>query len=318
MTRAACVRTDAVRVAAVALVLAAVAAWGCGRAKREPAAAAPPPIASARVGTLRVGLPTPRRGNLLFACDPNERRAPHLGSATYAAGLVQPSGPCWLRTPGAAADSAGLFAPDTLIVSTFSDATDEEIALERGDLDVAVFWPGEVSARMRTDERFRDPELGIRERGLLVCLKSAADSLNPPRTDMEVLNREAFGGDLLPWSELVPGTPDGPAARYTVDPALPGASHLERILARIPSAGATRTMTLKYLDMPASVFKTPVPEAGSDLRRVYCPLFVIRCAVLAVPGARAAVRRIGADAFAQLAPPSTGTDEWDPVRAPDR
>jgi hypothetical protein len=300
---------DAVRVAAGAvLLLTALAAPGCGRAKREPAVPPAPPAAVARVGTLRVGLP--KRGNLLFNSDGPV--APHLGLASYTAGYFAGS---WLRVTQPASDSAGDPAPDTLFVSSFQDATDEEIALERGDLDVAVFWPGEVSARMRADERFRDPELGLRERGVLAFLKSAADSLNPPRADMEVLNREAFGGDLLPWSE--PDSVDGPPAHYAFDPYLPGARHLERILARIPSAGATRTVTLKYLDIPVSAFKTPVADASPTLRdlvSIYRPLFVVRCAVLARPGARAAVRRIGADAFAQLAPRDAGHDQWDSVR----
>ena len=305
---------DAVRASAVvALLMTALAPAGCSRAKHEPATVAPPPAAVARVGTLRVGLPSPRRGNLLFNCDPTQRIEPRLSSASYTVDSPDPSGRRWLRVSGAAEDLASSLAPDTLIVTTFAEATDEEIALERGDIDVGVFWPGEVSARMRTDERFRDPELGTRERGLVVCPKSAADSLSPPRADMEVLNREAFGGDLLPWSDLVPDSADGPPARYTVDPDMPGAKHLERILARIPSAGATRTMTLKYLDVPASTFKTPVSDPNARAS-VYRPLFVVRCAVLATPGARAEVRRIGGDAFAQLAPRAAAPQSLDSVR----
>lgn len=39
--------------------------------------------------------------------------------------------------------------PDTLEISSFDESADEEIALERGELDIAVFWPGELSRHMR-------------------------------------------------------------------------------------------------------------------------------------------------------------------------
>src|SRR5207244_7013105 len=114
---------------------------------------------------------------------------------------------------------------------------------------------------MRFDERFRDPELGLRSVGVLACVAGAGDTSGVPRADMELLNREAFGGDLLPWSELEPGPGEGPspgsapsvaAARYVVDPTVPGARQLERILARVPRSGATRTLRLIYLDQPVA------------------------------------------------------------------
>jgi hypothetical protein len=296
-----------------------MAGAGCSVPMRRQAGMPPPPADVQRVGTLRVGLPSPRRGNLLFTCDapPNLHPVPHIGSTSYVSDSLDPTGRRWLRVAEATADPAGALAPDTLVVHAFGDATDEEIALERGELDVAVFWPGELSARMRADERFRDPQLGVLDKGVLAYERTAADSLAPPRADMEVLNREAFGGDLLPWSELVPDSVDGPLARYTVSPYLPGAEHLERILRRIPSAGATRTLTLNYLDVPWSVFKTPLPDVNSSLGSLvsaYRPLFLVRCMVVAHPSARAAVRRIGADVFARLAPRAARPDAWDSVR----
>jgi len=47
--------------------------------------------------------------------------------------------------------------PDTLIVQPFADAADQEIALERGEIDVGVFRAGELSAHMREHPRYRDP-----------------------------------------------------------------------------------------------------------------------------------------------------------------
>ena len=303
MTRARCVRSDAVRAAAGATLLTALAGAGCSAPLRQPPGMPPPPAYVQRVATLRVGLPSPRRGNLLFTCDA-PLSPPRIGSAAYAADSLDGSGRRWLRVPAAATDSAGALAPDTLEVRAFEDATDEEIAVERGELDVAVFWPGELSARMRADARYRDPELGLRSRGVLACVAGAGDTLGAPRPDMEVLNREAFAGDLMPWGDLEPGTGAGAAARYAVDATVPGAKHLERILARIPGAGATRTLKLVYLDQPVAG-----GDAANNTWRTpgVTPLFAVRCAVLVTARAREGVRTIGAHAFAELAPCAAGT-----------
>jgi hypothetical protein len=295
---------DAVRVAAgAALLLTVLEVSGCGRAKHGPSAAPPPPsTAVARFGTLRIGLPSPRRGNLLFTCDA-PATAPRIGSASYAADSLDATGRRWLRTPQADADSAGALAPDTLVVRAFEDATDEEIALERGELDAAVFWPGELSARMRSDPRFRDPEMGLRSRGVLACVAAAGDTLAAPRADLEVLNREAFAGDLLPWSELEPGRAEGSPARYVVDLTVPGAKHLERILARLPTAGVTRTLKLVDLDQPVVAGDAAL---GGWRTPGVMPVFAVRCVVLA-GSRRDAVRAIGAQRLAELAPCATGT-----------
>ena len=303
---------DAVRVAAgAALLLTALEVLGCGRAKHAPEAPPPPPaMAAARVATMRIGLPSTRRGNVLFDCV-GKATAPHMGSAMYAPDSLDPTGRRWLRVQMATPDSAGALAPDTLVVRAFEDATDEEIAFERGDVDVAVFWPGELSARMRFDARFRDPELGLRSRGVLACVAGAGDTLGAPRADMEVLNREAFGGDLMPWSDLEPAPADSPPARYTVDPALPGAKHLERILARIPSAGVTRTLKLVYLDQPVAAGDAAM---GAWRTPGVTPLFAVRCAVLVAARSRDGVRAIGAHAFAELAPRAFKDPQaWDSI-----
>src|SRR5262249_41767135 len=290
MTREGCVRMDAARVSAVfALLLTALASENCGRAKREPAAPPPPPASLVRVGTLRVGLPAPKRGNLLFNCFA-PATAPRIGSATYLQDSLAASGWRWRRQPQPPAAPAGALAPDTLIVRAFEDATDEEIAFERGELDAAVFWPGELSARMRTDPRYGGPELGVRARGVLVCWSSTGDTLGAPRADMELLNREAFAGDLLPWSERHPGVDDGPPARYVVN-GPPADQHLQHILARIPHAGITRTLQLLFEDVPMRAYGSPVR-----------PLFLVRCAVLVKPEKRNDVQAIGAGVFADLAP----------------
>jgi hypothetical protein len=156
---------------------------------------------------------------------------------------------------------------------------------------------------MRSDPRFRDPELGLRSRGVLACVAAAGDTLAAPRADMEVLNREAFGGDLLPWSELEPGPAEGSPARYVVDLTVPGAKHLERILARLPTAGVTRTLKLVYLDQPVVAGDAAM---GGWRTPGVMPVFAVRCVVLA-GSRRDAVRAIGVRAFAELAPCATGT-----------
>lgn len=308
MTRARCVQTDAAAATVLAL-LTAIACAGCGAPEPQPIAASPPPLPLARVATLLVGLPAAGRSSLLFTCDAPPS-APRIGSATYAADLSDPDGRRWLRLAGEPSDSAGALAPDTLLVRAFDDAIDEEIALERGEVDVAVFWPGEVSARMRADARFREPELGLRARGALACVRAPGDTLGAPNPDMEMLNREAFAGDLLPWSELNPAPDDGPWARYTVDPTLPGARQLERILGRIRRAGVMRTLKLVYVDMPVALPSSDVqlpleypPHSGTSI----LGLFALRCPVLARAEGRAAVRLIGAHTFAELAPCASGT-----------
>jgi len=307
-------------IAVAALLLTALACAGCGGARRSPAHTPVPPAppAPARIATLRVGLPAPRRANLLFTCGAPPGAA-GIGSAVYAPDSLDAGGHRWLRLQQAATDSIGALAPDTLLLRAFEDATDEEIAFERGELDAAVFWPGELSARMRSDARFRDPELGLRRVGVLACVAGAGDTSGVPRADMELLNREAFGGDLLPWSELEPGAgavsdpetaPGAAAARYVVDATVPGARQIERILARVPRSGATRMLKLVYLDQPVAAGGVPVqgtsPAAAWRTPGV-TPVFALRCPVLVGSRARDGVRAIGAGAFAELAPCAGGT-----------
>ena len=308
MTREGCVRSDAVRAVVAAMLLTAIAGAGCGSRAPRPAVSSPPPVAVPdagpvlpRVATLRVGLPSPRRANLLFTCGA-PLATPRIGSAAYARDPLDDTGRRWLRVPeanGAAQDSAGAFAPDTLLVRAYEDATDEEIAFERGELDAAVFWPGELSARMRSDARFRDPELALRARGVVACVAAAADTFQALRADLDALDREAFGGDLLPWRELEQDPRPEAPARWSVDAAVPGARPLERILARVSRPGGTRTLKLVYIDQPvvaadaaAAAWRTPGVT----------PLFAVRGPVLVRPAVLADVRAIGARAFAALAP----------------
>jgi len=250
-----------------------------------------------RVATMRVGLPSARRRNLLFTCDAQALAPPRIGSATYAPDSLDPARHRWLRRDeGAPHDSAGAAAPDTLIVRAYEESIDEEIAFERDELDAAVFWPGELSAHMRTDARFLSPRLALAARGIVACVAAAGDSLGVPQADMEALNREAFGGDLLSWSELEPAAGGDAPARYSVDEVLPGARSIARVLARVARPGGTRALKLVYLDQPV------VPGDAAWRSAGVTPVFALRLPVLVRGPAAPDVDRIGARALAGLAP----------------
>ena len=97
---------------------------------------------SARVALLHVGIPAGARRSRVTAC-----------AACTLAAL-----PGWRSERAGPAEWRAIHeaAAETLLVRLFRDADDEAIAWERGDLDVAVFWPDELSASQRA--RFRESE----------------------------------------------------------------------------------------------------------------------------------------------------------------
>ena len=183
MTHSECVRPDAPPFARRFAALGALLLASC--AHQRVATPEPPPIAShvdsaqsspqQRVGTLRVGLPGRGRANLLFDCSAPVP-IPRLSYWPYEPDSLDPGSHRWLRgtqddswrqwdnsgrnEPPAVTPMAAF--PDTLILRFYDDVTDQEIALERHEVDVAVFWPGELPARMRADPRWRDAEHGLR------------------------------------------------------------------------------------------------------------------------------------------------------------
>jgi len=90
---------------------------------------------------LRVGFPGATRTNRVTPC---ERRLLRLPAPRGLYRVVDWSERSWslVRDSSASADRPW---PDTLIVRLFDEAADEEIALERGELDAALFWPDEPS-----------------------------------------------------------------------------------------------------------------------------------------------------------------------------
>lgn len=257
--------------------------------------------------TLRVGFPAGTRENLAIDCPspafdetPQRFRAETLAPDAWRLVRIMP--------PDASAPW-----PDTLLVRLFAEAADEEIALERGDVDVAVFWPGERSTRMRDDPRWRDAPRGIVARGIVAAIApdGAAAAADVVRHDpmLTALNAQMFAGDLLSWSELAPGpasSGDGgfsqqgaPSARYAVDAALPGRAVLERFLNRAaPGRANGRTIRLVTLDVPLADRDS---LAGDWRDRGIAPLYALRCPVLSAAEHRAVVEALGADAIVNLA-----------------
>ncbi len=256
-------------------------------AERRPIRAAP---------VLRVGLPA--RSNLLFACESPAIRVP-LPSTAYSADTLSERSYRFVR------DSVMVGAPpwpDTLLVRMFDDPSDEEIALERGELDVAVFWPGELSTRMREDPRWRDSPRGMRPRGGLVVLRATIDSIGFTPADSSAilsLNEQVFRGDLVPWDSerAVPLNPVGTAPRqgsrrFGVARSCPGWQTLERALNRgkdpLPSAGEPGPLHVMY--------NSEGPLSG-DMGGF---VFAIRCPVVSAPSLRPYVRALGPDALADM------------------
>jgi hypothetical protein len=277
---------------------------------------------------LRVGCPGRERPSLLFDCEDGAPRAPVQGG---------------YRTDSLAAGSyrmvrAGLSAaappwPDTIVVRLFADAADQEIAMERGEIDLAVFWPGEPSSHVRADPRWQGVAFGSRG-GVVAAIGPAPDA----RT-LAALNEDLFGGDLAPWPDSSGPAPAAGAVRFAVDPSCPGRRTLERFLNRASPPEKAPLVRLFTIDAPAGApdslargvlahVRAAAPElraradsleaeiagiaAGTDsgamgrlggrLRESLgvTLLFSIRCPLLCEPGLRRTVEALGADAFAGL------------------
>jgi hypothetical protein len=270
----------------------------------RPPAPIPPPVPS-----LRVGIPSPIRANLAFGC-PWMTIEPRFRVASYR--VESPGGGEYRCVRVAAIDSARA-APDTLQVRQFGDAVDEEISLARGELDVAVFWPGELSRQMREDPRWLGAPRGLLERGAIVTVAPAGarDSTAGLDSMLVALDAQMFGGDLLPWTAL-----DGIAGRetrvtprvskdprYAVDAGMPGQRALGRFLNRGTSASTPARVRLSFLDVPLAARDS----LAADWRaRGVTPIYALRCPVLSRPEHRELVQWMGVDAFANL-PASCGT-----------
>ena len=236
------------------------------------------------LSALRVGYPSPARVQPFFECrtmalDPRGYRADTLGTRSFR--LVRDS----TRT----ADQP---EPDTLLVRLFDDSSDEEIALERGELDAAVFWPGEASPHIREVMRWQGTPKAVRDRGV-VAIVDRGRRLAPEiavgtysaREDaiFDRLNVELFRGDLERVKD--PGaSPPCPALAFDVDSICPAHPQIGRILSSAPTpVGGTQRVLLTYRDLPREAQGGPPVEGPVALeRRVY----LIACPVISRPELR--------------------------------
>lgn len=254
-----------------------------------------------RYSFLRVGCPSPSRPSLLFACDSATIGA-SLPSGAYRADTL---GERWYRFVRNATVTLDAPWPDTLYVRTFDESPDEEIALERGELDVAVFWPGELSAHIRKDARWKDFLYGVRSKGYLFGTSVETGALQPldegtTRGVLDALNRSMFRNDVAPWPE---GTVPDPANDVTppvsieVDRAIPESMALERLLDQDAASGPPgprRPIRIFYSGVEVTERGPVFPEIGST------PLSPIRCPVVSNAKLRKTITALGPNAFADL------------------
>ncbi len=241
---------------------------------------------STRPTVLRIGFPSARRPSLLFACAEPSLRPPVSPAYAESIETLQDGSSRFVGDP----QLLGGW-PDTLIVRRFDDAADQEIALERGDLDVGVFWPGELSpaARRNLDQGV---VLTVRDRGVVLFAGA------PLRVFSE-LNEQLFRGDLLPW----PGGPGNVAPHDTlwsiaVDSTMPGHATIGRFLNRGAERPAEFRRRLTYVDRHVAWGGSVVPDSLFVLDAM--PVFAIRCAVVPRRGLHALVTRLGAYHFANM------------------
>lgn len=259
------------------------------------------------VATLRVGLPAAGRRAIVPPCDVSRLDASALPRAYRSEALADGGA----RLVAADTSASASPWPDTLLVRRFADRADEEIALERGELDVAVFWPGEPSARLRDRASGFELLRGALARGALVAGRPAsrpeADAALAARLEhaLAQLNAELFGGDLQPLrardgAQAAPGAAP-PAAggllRYAVDDALPGARAMERFLNRSVGTARTSAVFVRHLDVPVASLDS-LAAAGAFGEAA--PVYVLRCPVLCGAARAADVRALGAERFANL------------------
>jgi hypothetical protein len=182
------------------------------------------------------------------------------------------------------------------------ESSDAEIALARGELDVAVFWPGEPSTHLRAGH----PGVlhGTRSRGVLVAKPLAGARLaSPERTILALMNDALLGGDLAawpaPWASADTMLAGAPPPRFAVDAALPGRRAIEHFLNRGAGVPLSQrpTIEIDLLDLPLA----PADALAAHLDgRGVIPVFTMRCAIACRPGLESWVRTRGADALADL------------------
>ena len=265
---------------------------------------------------LRLGYPSRSRSNLLFGCEDASIAPPE--AEPYLMERLNEHSDQFLRQPRG---SSSLW-PDTLAVQFFDESADEEIALERGDLDVAIFWPGELSARAREPSSNKGFLRGSRSRGVVcaVILKPHAETgdVLVNRTALGSLNLDLFRGDLVdaPGADTARSGESSYAVPIEVNRGCPGWRALERAFNRTPrplrSSDAGGTIHVFYVDLPAGSPDSLSPLEAAESRRAWTgradaggdapvsALFAIRCPVLFDSAFRRYVERVGPEALVDL------------------
>lgn len=278
---------------------------GVKRLERLEVAAERPVFPAAPV--LRVGYPARSRSNLLFACGEIVIPPRPLHGA-YRADVLDERSYRLVRDSIFVAQAPW---PDTLLIRLFDEVADEEIALERGELDVAVFWPGEPSPHIREVARWQGSPSGTRNRGFLAATAMGAgarrDSFlfgGSERRSLASLNQELFRGDLTPCAGSPAGASQSDSAgsfnppgmtRFEVDSSCPGRHVLERLLNR---EGRSVQLSIPPRIVRVSYVDAPISDSG-DSPGTTC-LFLIRCPVISAPTLRPYLNALGPDAFANM------------------
>jgi len=225
--------------------------------------------------TIRIGYPAWTRKNLIVAC--GKWTPASFVSMGYSSETLGPRSYRLVRAPGSTEPSL----PETLSVRLFQDALDEEIAIERGELDAAVFWPGELSSHMRESPRWSGGPQGVRG-DLLVVSLSDSDSTTISLRDQTALvdmNRTLFRGDLVPRKG---SARDGMlSGAFDVSPDIPGHGVINGLLNRGRESLEPR-FELRYVDLPDSSDTSPGPP-GTVVR------YTVRCTIVCRPEIRAFV-----------------------------
>ncbi len=246
---------------------------------------------------LRIGYPAPGRKNLLFDCTNQSLDSSFLQGAFKAVSMERQT----YRLVRDSTYSVAAKWPDTLLVRLFDEVADEEIALERGDLDAALFWPGEASPHIREAMRWQGRPSGRWAGGILVTSAwrpgVPTDSTRlrvSERQALALLNKELFRGDLAEWPSEATPPPSTVNTRFEVDSSFPGRESIELLLNRAVGSGgapaATRVIRLSC-EIP------PQEEVRQDLTGT---VFDVRCPLLSTPKLRPYLEAIGIDPLANL------------------
>jgi hypothetical protein len=237
-------------------------------------------LALPSVPKVRVGVPSSARSSFLFRCDSLSVHT-YVSSTYYSLEQVSQRTFLQVRKPDMA-----LGYPDTLFIRLFDESTDEEIALERGDLDVAVFWPGEMSEEIRRQPRWQFVQAGLPIHLMAMDVQTHDSTIArsmPLFADLATLDRDLFRGDLGLEARQDSSGASG-TVRYEVDPDCPGRPIIERNLNRSkkPHRSSIRLFIAEgesgslvgnvadYLTSPR--FAAPIRQRGVRLKRAEFPI----------------------------------------------